>query len=147
MVDQGVAKARTQDSVQAFAKLTDVVDGERRIVSDPPLIVPLDELVAGEADARRSKQLAQLLRELPTHAADATAAHLLEQFRFVDLARKVVGVGSVGTRCWIVLLLGPRRADPLFLQVKEAQASVLEPTSSARALREPRRAGRRTASG
>ena len=76
-----------------------------------------------------------------------TAAHLLEEYRLVDVARKVVGVGSVGTRAWIVLLLGRDGEDPLFLQVKEAQASVLEPFAGDERVRQPRPARRRRASG
>lgn len=120
-----IAKARTRDNMQAFSKLTRVVDGKPRIVSNPPLIVPVDELVGGvDRDEMRGalhKLLAQYRRSLPPDRK-----HLVEQFRAVDLARKVVGVGSVGTQAWIALLLGRDEADPLFLQLKEAQRSVLE---------------------
>jgi uncharacterized protein (DUF2252 family) len=119
-----IAKARTHDSLQAFSKLTHVVGGEPRIVSDPPLIVPIDELVGSEGSVAATRRLHDLLvayrRSLQTDRR-----HLLEQFRVVHLARKVVGVGSVGTRAWIVLMLGRDDTDPLFLQVKEAQPSVL----------------------
>ena len=113
---------------EGLAKLTPLVDGEPRIVSDPPLIVPATDLAeeAGIPLERLEGVIHGLFREYrKTPAADRR--HLLEEFRMVDLARKVVGVGSVGTRCWILLLLGRDGDDPLFLQMKEAQASVLEP--------------------
>src|SRR4051812_3130403 len=116
-----LAKARTRDSMQAFAKLTHLVDGEPRIISDPPLIVPIEELADDMAEAELNELLRVYRRTLQTDRR-----RLLEQFRLVHVARKVVGVGSVGTRAWIALLLGRDNADPLFLQVKEAQASVLE---------------------
>jgi uncharacterized protein (DUF2252 family) len=127
-VAKGAAKARTKDSLKAFAKLTTEVDGERRIVSDPPLIVPAAELAeeAGIPLERLEGAIRQLFREY-RRTLQQDRRHLLEEFRMVDLARKVVGVGSVGTRCWILLLLGRDDSDPLFLQVKEAQTSVLEP--------------------
>ncbi len=127
-VKKAALKARTKDSLKAFAKLTTEVDGERRIVSDPPLIVPAADLAeeAGIPVERLEDVIRQLFREY-RHTLQQDRRHLLEEFRMVDLARKVVGVGSVGTRCWILLLVGRDDSDPLFLQVKEAQASVLEP--------------------
>jgi uncharacterized protein (DUF2252 family) len=124
--EANVAKARTKDSMQAFEKLTHLVDGEPRIISDPPLIVPIDELLPQhiERDAVRN-EMRKLIRTY-RRTLESDRRHLLEQFRFVDLARKVVGVGSVGTRAWIALFLGSDEQDPLFLQVKEAQPSVLE---------------------
>ncbi len=124
---QTVAKARTRDSMQAFAKLTEVVDGFPHIVGDPPLIVPIEDLVPEDISlARIEAQVRSILggyrRSLPSERR-----HLLEQFRYLHAARKVVGVGSVGTRAWIVLMLGRDGGDPLFLQVKEAEESVLEP--------------------
>ena len=127
-VAKGAAKARTKDSMKAFAKLTQMVDGEPRIVSDPPLIVSAADL-AQEAGIQ-FEWLESLIHGLFRQYRDTLQddrRHLLEEFRMVDLARKVVGVGSVGTRCWILLLLGRDGDDPLFLQIKEAQASVLEP--------------------
>ncbi len=121
-----VAKARTKDSMHAFEKLTEVVDGERRIVSDPPLIVPIDDLTP---DGMEREAIVTEMRDLIRsyrRTLETDRRHLLEQFRFVDLARKVVGVGSVGTRAWIALFLGIDDEDPLFLQIKEAQPSVLE---------------------
>jgi uncharacterized protein (DUF2252 family) len=121
-----LAKARSKDSMKAFSKLTTVVDGQPRITADPPLIVPMRDLVHGERGARMEDELHQLFRAYRS-SLQADRRHLLEQYRIVDIARKVVGVGSVGTRCWVLLLMGRRDADPLFLQVKEAQESVLAP--------------------
>jgi uncharacterized protein (DUF2252 family) len=123
--EQNLAKARSKDSLKAFAKLTRIVDGEPRFVSDPPLIVPARDLpgVSGEQLLESMRTLIRDYRE----TLQGDRRHLLERFRFVDLARKVVGVGSVGTRAWIVLLMGRDDTDPLVLQAKEAQASVLEP--------------------
>jgi uncharacterized protein (DUF2252 family) len=119
-----VAKARTRDSTQALSKLTTVVDGRRRIISDPPLIVPVEEVFTDvEADAI-SKQLHGLIGKY-RRTLQSDRRHLLEQFALVQVARKVVGVGSVGTRAWILLMDGGDDIDPLFLQAKEAQASVL----------------------
>jgi uncharacterized protein (DUF2252 family) len=124
--ERNVAKARTKDSLKAFAKLTQVVDGERRIVSDPPLIVRLDEL-AGEMPAVELEEALKVLIRSYRRTLSGDRRQLLERFRYVDAARKVVGVGSVGTRAWIVLMLGRDDDDPLFLQAKEAESSVLEP--------------------
>ena len=118
-------KAHTKDSMKALDKLTRVVDGRRRIISDPPLVVPVEDLfpeVEGEAMVELFHGVIRQYRQsLPTDRR-----HLLEQYQFSQMARKVVGVGSVGTRAWIVLLHGPRHEDVLFLQAKEAEASVLE---------------------
>jgi uncharacterized protein (DUF2252 family) len=124
-VDKGVAKARTRDSMQELAKLTQVVDGRPRIISDPPLLVPISELLPqGQDVAAFEAQLRDLIAKYRrTLATDRR--YLLETFNLCDMARKVVGVGSVGTRCWIILMLGRDESDPLFLQVKEAQPSVL----------------------
>jgi uncharacterized protein (DUF2252 family) len=118
-----LAKARTEDSLRAFDKLTEVVDGDPRIVSDPPVVVPMREL--GDEGGEMFDRLHELLRAY-RQTLQTDRRHLLEQFRVLDLARKVVGVGSVGTRAWIVLLAGRDDHDPLFLQAKEAQPSVLE---------------------
>jgi uncharacterized protein (DUF2252 family) len=125
---QAEAKARTKDSMKAFSKLTHEVDGEARIVSDPPLIVPISELAEGSGITAEAwaQELHTLYRNY-RRTLQRDRRHLLEQFEMVDLARKVVGVGSVGTRCFILLLLGLDNGDPLFLQIKEAQESVLEP--------------------
>ena len=123
---QVVAKARSKDSMRALGKLTRVVDGQPRIISDPPLIVPIHELLPGQAGADQEATLRDLLRVYRS-SLQHDRRRLLEQFRYADLARKVVGVGSVGTRAWIMLLFAKDESDPLFLQAKEAQASVLEP--------------------
>lgn len=121
-----VAKARTRDSMQAFAKLTHDLDGERRITSDPPLVVPIEELLP---ERRQRDEVEAEIRGLIRsyrRTLETDRRHLLEEFELVHLARKVVGVGSVGTRAWILLLRGRDDQDPLFLQAKEAQESVLE---------------------
>ena len=116
------AKAESNDNMRALSTLTREVDGEPRIVSEPPLIVPLAELAAGDEEAVIPAVLRSYRRSLPEDRRV-----LLDRFRRVDTARKVVGVGRVGTQCWIVLMLGRDDRDPLFLQLKEAEASVLEP--------------------
>src|SRR5262245_1148679 len=123
---QNVAKARSKDSLKAFGKLTERVDGRLRIASDPPLIVPIDELVP-PADLHRLGDYIEEALQSYRRTLTPDRRRLLDRFRYVHAARKVVGVGSVGTRAWIVLLLGRNASDPLFLQFKEAQASVLEP--------------------
>jgi uncharacterized protein (DUF2252 family) len=123
--EQTLAKARTRDSMHAFSKLTHMVDGEPRIISDPPLIEPIEDLAHGVEAEELTEALHNVLRAYrKTLPHDRKA--LLEHFRLVHVARKVVGVGSVGTRAWIALMLGRDEADPLFLQIKEAQPSVLE---------------------
>ena len=119
LAEKTFAKARSRDSLQAAGKLTEVVDGSRRIVEQPPLVMHLKELDENEATASLFAQYKATLED--------DRRELLERFEVVDIARKVVGVGSVGTRCIIVLLLGRDSDDPLFLQVKEAGPSVLEP--------------------
>jgi uncharacterized protein (DUF2252 family) len=121
-----LAKARTRDSLRALSKLTTMVDGEPRIISDPPLIVPIDEL-ASDIDPRDLFAWLQAAVDDYRETLAPERRVLLEQYRLVQFARKVVGVGSVGTRAWIALSLGRDTGDPLFLQIKEAGASVLEP--------------------
>jgi uncharacterized protein (DUF2252 family) len=117
-------KAHSRDSQQALAKLTTMVDGHARILSQPPLLVPLEELF-GEREAKAAYEaLVGLLRSYRS-TLQWDRRHLLEQFKLVQMARKVVGVGSVGTRAWILLFEGLDGGDPLFLQAKEAQKSVL----------------------
>jgi uncharacterized protein (DUF2252 family) len=120
-------KAHSRDSLQALSKLAEQVDGRYRIVSNPPIVVPLREVTA--TYGMSADETDQILRD-QFRAYRATLQpdrrHLLERFQFVDAARKVVGVGSVGTRAFIVLLQGRDAQDPLFLQIKEATASVLE---------------------
>jgi len=121
-----VAKARTRDSVRVFARRVSAVDGDLRIRADRPLIVPLEELVAPGTEWEDAEQLIKGLLQSYRRTL-SREHHPLEEFRFVHAARKVVGVGSVGTRCYILLLTGRDHRDPLFLQVKEAVPSVLEP--------------------
>jgi len=125
VVDKGLAKARTRDSMQEVSKLTRLVDGRPRIVADPPLIVPVADLLPKQMDQEAFAAQFQDLLAKYRRTLETDRRYLLEQYEFADMARKVVGVGSVGTRCWIVLMLGRDESDPLFLQVKEAEASVL----------------------
>jgi uncharacterized protein (DUF2252 family) len=125
-VEKSVAKARGKDSLRALERLAGRVDGELRFVSEPPLLVRADELFS----AKKSRNVETAIRGvLDAYRASLPAdrRHLLDSYRFHDLARKVVGVGSVGTRAWVVLLTGRDDGDPLVLQAKEAEASVLEP--------------------
>jgi uncharacterized protein (DUF2252 family) len=123
--DKQLAKARTKDSMTAFSKLTEVVDGKPRIVDESPLIVPARQLASGDEFERLWGLLEGVLRGY-RETLEFDRRVLLENFELTDLAHKVVGVGSVGTRAWIALMLGRDGQDPLFLQVKEADASVLE---------------------
>jgi len=123
-LSKNLAKTRTRDSMQAFNKLTQVVDGQRRIISDPPLLVTLDDLLPDAARDEVTEWLRVLVRRY-RRTLESDRRHLVERYECVDIARKVVGVGSVGTRCWILLMLGRDENDPLFLQAKEAGASVL----------------------
>jgi uncharacterized protein (DUF2252 family) len=113
--------------MSAFSKLTQVVDGEARIVDQSPLIVPLGVLAADSAVDRDAllDELRALMRTY-RESLEYDRRLLLEEFRLMDFARKVVGVGSVGTRAWIALFFGRDGTDPLFLQLKEAEASVME---------------------
>jgi uncharacterized protein (DUF2252 family) len=128
--EKTVAKAKLKDSTRAFNKLAYSANGDVRILSDPPLIVPVEELLpdtaAHELEATMHTMLESYSKTLP-----GDRRGLLQRFRYVDLARKVVGVGSVGTRAWVMLLLGRDDSDPLFLQAKEAQRSVLAPFAGA----------------
>jgi uncharacterized protein (DUF2252 family) len=123
-LEREMAKARSKDSLRALDRLSTQVNGRPRIISDPPLIVPLEELgvEAHEAEPMLKRLLTSYRRTL-----DADRRMLAARYSYADAAHKVVGVGSVGTRAWIILLLGRDADDPLFLQAKEAQRSVLEP--------------------
>jgi uncharacterized protein (DUF2252 family) len=123
--EKQIAKARTKDSMTAFSKLTQVVDGEARIVDQSPLIVPLEQLADGQEREEIFEELRRLMRGY-RDTLEFDRRVLLEEFELTDFARKVVGVGSVGTRAWIALLIGRDGQDPLFLQMKEAEQSVLE---------------------
>jgi uncharacterized protein (DUF2252 family) len=123
---QAIRRARSKNSLRAVAKLTEVVDGELRFRSDPPTLVPIDELThPDELETIPDRFAAILASYRSTLSTDRQ--RLLDRYRLVDLARKVVGVGSVGTRAWVLLLVGRDNDDPLLLQAKEAQTSVLEP--------------------
>jgi uncharacterized protein (DUF2252 family) len=126
LMEKNLAKTRTKDSIRAFDKLTTIVDGERRIIGDPPLITPIADLAGGASQGEIEQLLRGILRSY-RRTLQGDRRHLLERYRYIDAARKVVGVGSVGTRAWILLMVGRDTDDPLFLQAKEAQASVLEP--------------------
>ncbi|MFI5027393.1 MAG: DUF2252 domain-containing protein [Solirubrobacterales bacterium] len=127
-VEKGAAKARAKDSLRALGRLTERVDGELRIISRPPLIVPIEELLPSDEKV----DVEATLRDLVDRYAETLKGdrrRLLQTYSFRHVAHKVVGVGSVGTRAWILLMTGRDDEDPLFLQAKEAQASVLEPYS------------------
>src|SRR5215469_8402789 len=125
-MEAAVAKARAHDSKQALGKLCQAKDGQLRIVADPPLVVPISDLLPAHMDrAVMETELHVLIGEY-RRTLQSDRRVLLEQYDFTDMARKVVGVGSVGTRCWIALMLGRDDMDPLFLQIKEADVSVLE---------------------
>jgi uncharacterized protein (DUF2252 family) len=127
--NRAAEKAHTRDSTQALAKLGEMVDGKYRIASQPPVLIPLRELAFDMAREFTPEQIEQGIRDQFSDyrsTLEPDRRHLLEQFEIVDAARKVVGVGSVGTRAYIVLLQGRDASDPLFLQIKEATSSVLE---------------------
>jgi len=122
---EDVAKARTRDHVRVLDKRAGEIDGELRIVADPPLIVPIEDLAEpGTPRDAIDRSMAKLIESY--RRTLARYHHPIEEFDYVHAARKVVGVGSVGTRAWIILMVGRDNDDPLFLQAKEAQASVLE---------------------
>jgi uncharacterized protein (DUF2252 family) len=129
-LDKGKAKAESKNSLRAFSKLVTTDGAEPRIIGDPPLIVPIEQMFKGRKRDDIQMQLNELLATY-TRTLDGDVRHLVERYRYVDAAHKVVGVGSVGTRAWVLLLLGRDSSDPLFLQAKEAQASVLEPFTGA----------------
>jgi uncharacterized protein (DUF2252 family) len=120
---RALEKARTRDTLQAFGKLTEVVDGRLRIRAEPPLLVPLRDLLPEHEEQEFASAFRDLIRQY-RRSLQPDRRTLLERYSFVDMARKVVGVGSVGTRCWVVLLVGRDQDDPLLLQIKEASPSV-----------------------
>lgn len=125
-VRKNIGKARSKDSLRALEKLTETVDGEVRFRSEPPLLVPGEQLVR-EGSGVDPAQLVNKVLGAYRESLEPDRRHLLDGYRFRQIARKVVGVGSVGTRAWVVLMTGASDDDPLFLQAKEAQASVMEP--------------------
>jgi uncharacterized protein (DUF2252 family) len=122
--ERQLVKARTRDSMSAFSKLTEQIDGRARITDQSPLIVPLRVLVPDQQ--QETFDWLQALLQIYIDSLDHDRRVLLQRYKLVDFARKVVGVGSVGTRAWIALLFGRDDSDPLFLQMKEAEESVLE---------------------
>jgi uncharacterized protein (DUF2252 family) len=139
-IERNLDKARSKDSLRALRKLTEEVDGDLQIVSEPPLIMPLREL----SEAPEAEALLQSVLDAYRESLGDDLQRLVTSYRYLDAAHKVVGVGSVGTRAWIVLLLGRDGSDPLFLQAKEAQSSVLEPYAGASPYDHP---GRRVVEG
>jgi uncharacterized protein (DUF2252 family) len=125
-LQRGAVKAESKDRLKAMAKLTEEVDGELRLKSNPPLLVPVSELFGGDEADRLHGTVRDALRAY-RRTLSGDRRRLVESYRLVDLARKVVGVGSVGMRAWVALLVGRDSNDPLFIQVKEAEPSVLEP--------------------
>ncbi len=127
---KSVAKAHKKNSLRAFDRLVHEVDGQPRINSDPPLLVPARELVSDDQRHELEERIVEMLGRY-RESLKGDRRHLFDSYRFVDMARKVVGVGSVGTRAWVVLMMGRDGQDPLFLQAKEAEASVFEPYAGA----------------
>ena len=125
-IQSSVAGVHTKDSLRALTKLCRTVDGELRIVGDPPLVTPIEDVLPGTEQEHLEDVVRRMIRTY-RRTLPHDRRHLLESYRYVHAARKVVGVGSVGARAWILLLTGRDEADPLFLQFKEAQPSVLEP--------------------
>jgi len=129
-MERRLGKARSKDSTRAVLKLTEAVDGRLRFVSEPPLVVPMEELLGEAENEELRKRLEGMLEDYRDSLSDEHGV-LLGDYSFQSIARKVVGVGSVGTRAWVMLFMGRDEGDPLLLQAKEAQASVLEPHAGA----------------
>ena len=125
-LQRAVAKAESKDRLRARDKLTTLVDGTPRFLSDPPLLVPVEDVYSEPDQAEQVEQGIENALRSYRSTLSPDRHHLLNQYRYVALARKVVGVGSVGTRCWVALFVGEDSDDVLFLQVKEAEESVLE---------------------
>jgi uncharacterized protein (DUF2252 family) len=129
-MERNLGKARSKDSTRAVAKLTELVDGRLQFVNEPPLIVPIEDLLEPSQRNELQQRLGEMLEAYRESLQDDRCA-LLSDFSFQRIARKVVGVGSVGTRAWVMLFVGRNEQDPLVLQAKEAVASVLEPYAGA----------------
>ena len=129
-MERRLGKARSKDSTRAVLKLTEMVDGRLRFVSEPPLVVPMEELLGEAQHEELRERLEGMLEDYRDSLSDDHGV-LLGDYSFQSIARKVVGVGSVGTRAWVMLFVGRDEQDPLVLQAKEAQASVLEPHAGA----------------
>ena len=123
-LDKSLAKARTRNHMRSMDKMTRVVDGKRRIVADPPFVVPMTDLAPGVGRDEIEHTVQAVLDDYAA-SLDPGVRELVRSYSFVDLARKVTGVGSVGKRCWVALMRGRDDDDPLFLQVKQAESSVL----------------------
>jgi uncharacterized protein (DUF2252 family) len=124
--EREMSKARRKDSLRALARLCHTENGALRITADPPLIVPIEELAKPFNQHDIDHELRRLMSEYRRTLEDDRRV-LVGRYRYAHAARKVVGVGSVGTQAWIILMMGHNSDDPLFLQAKEAQRSVLEP--------------------
>ncbi|MGD9736334.1 MAG: DUF2252 domain-containing protein [Solirubrobacterales bacterium] len=129
-VRRGAEKAQSKDSLRALDRLTETVDGQIRFRSEPPILVPGEQLVP-TADGRPIKAMLETVVSAYRQSLGPEMRVLFDSYEFREIARKVVGVGSVGTRAWVILLVGPGDRDPLFLQAKEAEASVMEPYAGA----------------
>jgi uncharacterized protein (DUF2252 family) len=125
-IDHAVAKAETKNRMKALSRLCTRVDGELRLISDPPLIVPIEAVAASEGAELDERDLRAVIQSY-RRTLESARRHLFDSYRYVHSARKVVGVGSVGTRAWVALFVGRDQGDPLFLQIKEAEESVLAP--------------------
>ncbi len=130
-VEKATATARGHDSNQELGNLVEAHGGRLRIAADPPLVVPLADLLPGQLDSTGIETRLRELFAMYRRTLQSDRQVLLKRYDFADIARKVVGVGSVGTRCWIILMVGRDETDPLLLQVKEAQQSVLSPFTAA----------------
>jgi uncharacterized protein (DUF2252 family) len=124
--NRALAKVRTKDNLGALNRFAGLTDGQPRIVADPPLIVPIDQLAEGGADLDRLEKELRKILDAYRDSMEPERRVLLDRYKMSDMARKVVGVGSVGTRSWMLLMMGDDNQDPLFLQAKEAGRSVLE---------------------
>src|SRR5262249_4587557 len=125
-VDRKVRKALHKDHLHAFDRLIRAENGDACFISQPPLLVPVEELLDDAQRARYVEVIQEFLRQYRGCLLPHTRT-MIERYRFMHIARMVVGVGSVGTRCWVILMLGRDQSDPLILQLKEALPSVLEP--------------------
>jgi uncharacterized protein (DUF2252 family) len=143
LMQRNIGKFASRDNLQAFSRLTVIGDGPPHFASEPPLVVPIDQLAGSKGADWVRREAHRILGEYRA-TLDDDRRHLVAQYEYADLARKVVGVGSVGTRAWITLLFGRDEKDPLILQFKEAQPSVLEPYLGASAYAQP---GHRVVSG
>ena len=124
-LQKNIGKAKSKDRLKAAGKLTQVVDGRLEFIADPPLLVPVEDVFSDQESDAIDATIRQVLQGY-RDTLNTDRRHLLDSYEYVRAARKVVGVGSVGTRAWVVLFTGRDEQDPFFLQVKEAQASVLE---------------------